>query len=252
MSRYARILEWIFLSKYRDGATQIDFERTEIETAADSLDMYRPKNLGDVVYSYRYRSTKPAAITERTPPGHEWIIRGIGKGRYRFALVDILPLEPTQSLLTTEVPDATPGLVAMYAMSDEQALLTKVRYNRLIDIFTGIVCYSLQNHLRSTVPWIGQVETDEVYVGVDRTGCQYVIPVQAKGGKDSLHRVQIEQDYLLCTIKFPQLACLPVAAQFMQDEVIALFSFEVSNGHIEIADEEHYKLAAPEDFSKDD
>ena len=130
--------------------------------------------------------------------------------------------------------------------------MTKVRYNRLIDIFTGIVCYSLQNHLRSSVPWIGQVETDEVYVGVDRTGCQYVIPVQAKGSRDSLHRVQIEQDYLLCTTKFPQLACLPVAAQFMQDEVLALFSFDVSNGHINIADEKHYKLVAPEDLSKND
>ena len=252
MSRYARILGSIFLSKYREGTTQIDFERTDIETAADSLNIYRPKNLGDVVYSYRYRKTKPAVISERTPPGHEWIIRGIGKARYRFALVEILPLEPRHSLVTTKVPDATPGLVAMYAMSDEQALLTKVRYNRLIDIFTGIVCYSLQNHLRSTVPWIGQVETDEVYVGVDRAGCQYVIPVQAKGGNDSLHRVQIEQDYLLCKAKFPQLVCRPVAAQFMQDEVVALFSFDVSNGRIEIADEKHYKLVPSEDLTKDD
>jgi len=40
----------------------------------------------------------------------------------------------------------------MYALGDEQALLAKLRYNRLLDIFTGVVCYSLQNHLRTNVP----------------------------------------------------------------------------------------------------
>ena len=71
----------------------------------------------------------------------------------------------------------------------------------VIDIFTGITCYSLQSHLRTSVPDIGQVETDELYVGVDTSGCQYVIPVQAKGGSDALNIVQIEQDIALCESK---------------------------------------------------
>ena len=70
-------------------------------------------------------------------------------------------------------------------MSDEQALLARVRYNRLVDIFLGIACYSLQNHLRTTASNMGQVETDELYVGVDRRGSHYVVPIQAKGGKDA-------------------------------------------------------------------
>ena len=71
----------------------------------------------------------------------------------------------------------------------------------------GITCYSLQNHLRTSVPDIGQVETDELYVGVDARGCQYVIPVQAKGGSDTLNIVQIEQDMALCESRFPALVC---------------------------------------------
>jgi hypothetical protein len=46
-----------------------------------------------------------------------------------------------------KVPDATPGVIAKYALSDEQALLAKLRYNRLVDLFTAITCYSLQSHL---------------------------------------------------------------------------------------------------------
>ena len=252
MTRYERILEAIFLSKFTEGATQLDFKRQDIEAVCDNLGIQKPSNLGDVVYSYRYRKLTSAAIVARTPDGQEWIIRGSGKGLYRFALVESLSLKPRHSLVVTKVPDGTPGVVAMHAMGDEQALLAKVRYNRLIDIFTGIVCYSLQNHLRSTVASIGQVETDEVYVGVDRVGCQYVIPVQAKGGSDILHRVQIEQDVALCAAKFPNLICRPVAAQFMGDSVVALFSFEVSRKDIKIADEKHYKLVPPEELTDED
>ena len=53
-------------------------------------------------------------------------------------------------LATTKIPDGTPSIVRKYSISDEQALLAIVRYNRLIDIFLGVTCYSLQNHLRTT------------------------------------------------------------------------------------------------------
>jgi len=77
-------------------------------------------------------------------------------------------LAPNPNLAETKVPDATPGIVAKYAFNDEQALLARLRYNRLVDIFTGVTCYSLQSHLRTTVPSMGQVETDEIYVGLDK------------------------------------------------------------------------------------
>ncbi len=139
-----------------------------------------------------------------------------------------------------------------YALSDEQALLTKLRYNRLIDIFTGATCYSLQNHLRTIVPTFGQVETDELYVGVDRKGENYVFPVQAKGGNDELGVVQIEQDMALCAHKFPDLTCRAVAAQFMADEVIALFEFELAEGEVRKVSERHYKLVAPDELTRED
>lgn len=44
------------------------------------------------------------------------------------------------ALAETKVADATPGMIAMYAAGDEQALLARIRYNRLIDVFMGVVC----------------------------------------------------------------------------------------------------------------
>ncbi len=140
----------------------------------------------------------------------------------------------------------------MYALGDEQALLAKVRYNRLIDIFTGVTCYSLQSHLRTTVPNIGQVETDEIYVGVDRRGAHYVFPVQAKGGRDKLGIVQIEQDIALCTNKFPSLICRPIAAQFIENDLIALFEFEDDEQGIAITSEKHYRLVLHDSITSAD
>ncbi|MEW6412780.1 MAG: endonuclease [Candidatus Zixiibacteriota bacterium] len=248
-SKYNEIIERIFLSKFRSGASEISFERSDIVAVAEDLGIEYPKNLGDVVYSFRYRSSLPAKVRAKAPKGMTWIIRAAGRGRYRFSLVRDISLDPNENIAETKIPDATPGIVSKHSLSDEQALLAKVRYNRLVDVFTGITCYSLQSHLRTTVPNMGQIETDEIYIGVDKRGVQYVIPVQAKGGKDRLSVVQIEQDLAMCEHKFPELVCRPVGAQFMREEVIALFEFELGNGGVRVAGERHYRLVEPDQVS---
>lgn len=248
-NRYAQIIEHIFLNHYAEGATEVCFERKEIESVAQELNINLPKNLGDVVYSFRYRVALPESIRSRITEGRQWIIRPAGRSRYCFVQVAEQNIAPTLMKAETKVPDATPGLVAMYSLNDEQALLAKLRYNRLIDIFTGIACYSLQNHLRTFLAGIGQVETDEIYVGVDKKGRHYVFPVQAKGGTDKLNVVQIEQDFALCASKFPDLICRPVAAQFMESNLIALFEFESSPDGVKIAEEEHYRLVTTDEIT---
>jgi hypothetical protein len=253
-NRYARILEHIFHRHFRVGATVVRFPREDIVAAAQALDVDLPKNLGDVIYSFRYRVQIPATIREKAPPGKEWVIRPAGRAQYAFAAIGSTAANiiPTQRLADTKMPDATPGVIIMYALNDEQALLAILRYNRLVDVFTGVTCYSLQSHLRTTVPSMGQVETDEVYIGIDRRGAHYVFPVQAKGGKDSINVVQIEQDIGLCESKFPNAICRPIAAQFMEDDLIALFEFEVASGEVKVAAERHYRLVVAGDINEDD
>jgi hypothetical protein len=99
---------------------------------------------------------------------------------------------------------------------------------------------------------IGQVETDELYVGVDRRGAHFVFPVQAKGGRDMLSVVQIEQDLALCKEKFPDLICRPIAAQFMKDGVIALFELEMQESEVAVSYEKHYRLVPEDEVSAED
>lgn len=251
-NRYSALIEHIFIEKYTPGADEVLFRREDLSAAAAKLNMDVPKNLGDVIFSMRYRAKLPKSITRTQPPGKEWVIEGKGRSQYAFRLVTACPIAPNPRLAPIKIPDATPEIVRAYALSDEQALLAKVRYNRLIDIFLGMAAYSLQNHLRATVREVGQVEIDELYVGVDRRGRQYVVPVQAKRGSDRLSTVQTRQDIACCKEKFPDLICRAVSAQFMSDDLIALFELGTASGEIQILEERHYRLVPADEISRDE
>ena len=251
-NRYSQIIEAIFSKYFWKGAKEVLFQRSDIITVAKKLRINLPKNLGDVLYSFRYRTTLPDSIVEKAPKGFQWIIRPAGRARYKFVLATESAIVPSKILAETKIPDATPGVIGKYKLNDEQALLAKLRYNRLIDIFTSLTCYSLQNHLRTTVPDIGQVEIDEIYIGIDKRGVHYVIPVQAKGGTDKIGIVQVEQDLAVCETKFPGLICRSIAAQFMAEDLIALFECERTQEGIRVSAEKHYRLVNPEELTEEE
>lgn len=249
---YAAIIEQIFQNHYATSTPSFEFSREEITTVAAYLGVQLPKNVGDVIYSFRYRNELPSRINQTAKPGQEWLIEGAGRGRYRFRLADLNRIVPRAELLAIKIPDATPEIISAYALGDEQALLAKVRYNRLIDIFLGLAAYSLQNHLRTTVKGIGQIEIDEIYVGIDRHGQHFVIPVQAKGGADKHGAVQTQQDFALCAQAFPHLSCRPISVQFMANNRIAIFELTVLDASVKVVDEKHYELVNAADISPAD
>ena len=252
-NRYQALVEHLFLQRHGKSVTVIPFTREELVDAAGLLGIRMPKNPGDVLYSFRYRYPLPNTILNTQPPGKEWVIEGAGRAKYEFRLVTINRIAPNPSLVTIKIPDATPELIATNSLSDEQALLAKVRYNRLIDIFLGITAYSLQNHLRTTVRGLGQIEIDEVYAGIDHHGCQYIIPVQAKGGGDQLSTVQAKQDLACCAEKFPELVCRAISAQFMNDSRIAMFELCLDkSGVVKVANERHYVLVPGNEIDAED
>lgn len=89
---------------------------------------------------------------------------------------------------------------------------------------------------------IGQIEIDEVYVAIDKHGWQFIIPVQAKGGKDQHGVVQTAQDIAWCQCNLPELICRPISVQFVTSTKIAMFALVMCDGEIKVAEERHYEL----------
>lgn len=254
-TNYEKALTHVFISHYKKSPSGFQFERQELVFAAKELGIPVAKNLGDVVYSYKFRRELPDDIRKTAPDGKHWLLTTAGNGKYEFSLVDyettIVPRPHTQLI---KIPDSTPEIIARHALSDEQALLAKLRYNRLIDIFLSLTTYSLQNHLRTQVTGIGQIEIDEIYLGLDTRGDQYIIPVQAKGGKDRLSIVQTKQDMAFCKKQYPDLTCRPVSAQFItgENEGICLFELLAEREKIVVCDERHYTLVPADDIKAKD
>lgn len=242
-AQYKTIITEIFRRHYRGKGKEFVFEREEIEEIGRAMGVGAPRNLGDVVYSFRHRRMLPDEILKTQPEGMHWLILGAGDARYRFRLSRLAYIEPTKGLLVRKIPDATPQVISHYALSDEQALLAKIRYNRLLDVFLGITAYSLQNHLRTKIKNYGQIEIDELYIGVDAKGVQYIAPVQAKGGSDKLGVIQTIQDTVYCTEneKYAHCVVRPVSAQFIGD-VIAMFELTFDGDDVSIVQEKHYRL----------
>lgn len=239
---YRKIIAKIFADHYATGLTEFVFLRPEIIAAKDLLAPDLELNPGDVPYSFRYRQPLPETILATQPIGMEWIIEGAGRSKYRFKLVKFNRILPRPDILTIGIPDSTPEIIRAYALDDEQALLAIVRYNRLIDIFLGLTTFSLQNHLRTTVKGTGQIEIDELYIGIDKHGCHFVIPVQAKGGSDQISVVQAKQDIDWVLQKFPGVRCRAISVQFMGEDRVAMFELTVRDDTVLVVDEKHYKL----------
>ena len=254
-TRYHRSLVHVFQSHHKAGAKEIPFKREELTAAGVKLKLQPLKNLGDAIYSYRYRVPLPQEITSTAPEGYSWVIMPAGKGKYRFELIKGSPfIQPRTDAVVIKIPDATPEIITANDQGDEQAVLARIRYNRLIDIFLGLTAYSLQNHFRTFVKDMGQIETDEVYVGVNKQGQQFVIPVQAKGGADLLAVIQAKQDLACCREKarLKELTCRPVSAQFMSDRSIVLFELVEEEGGVRVAEERHYKLVPSSEITAAD
>ena len=196
-NRYTAIVEETFHSRFRTGQRAVALERDDIVRSATKLGIEVPKNLGDLIYAFRYQQKLPLSISDTAPEGETWIIRSAGTSKYRFALVTDAPLAPNRNL--------------------------------------------------TTVRGLGQVETDEIYVGLDKRGSHYVVPVQAKGGSDRLSRIQIEQDLAVCAEKLPSLICQPVGLQLMRNDLIAPFAFEQDGDEINVVSEKHYQLVPPDE-----
>lgn len=250
---YNRIVRKIFFDKYVEGIESFPFRREDILEARDLVAPELQRlNAGDVKYHFTYRSPYPQEIRDTEPLGKKWAIFGAGKSKYEFRQVSRARILPNPDLVVVLIPDATPEIIRSYTMNDEQALLAVVRYNRLIDIFLGISAYSLQNHLRTAVKGVGQIEIDELYVGVDKRGQHYMIPVQAKAGKDEIGVVQVTQDIMFVEQKFPGMRCRAIATQFMADKTVAMFSLLLQEGEVRIEDERHYRLVPHDRITRAD
>lgn len=221
LKEYDQIIERVFRTLHEavPGGTSLAFTLKDVKRVAVEMGLEQ-ENAPDIAYTYRTgRSALPKSILAH---GH-WAIMGAGKGKYEFVRLNRSPYVTIPDDLTIyRILDATPQVVLKYQGKDEQSLLARIRYNRLVDVFTSLTTYHLQSHLRTTVKGLGQVEMDDLYIGIDKVGNGYVIPVEAKAASvhDQLGVVQITQMVRFAKKQFPDLQVRPIGVKVLGDTLV--------------------------------
>lgn len=250
-NKYRKIFAAVFGEKAQQlgpGLTQYPFTTKDIAAWKRTLKL-EGGNPYDLKYNAKGRGSLPADVQATAASGFEWRIVPTGKGEYLFKQYPegegVFELDT--SPVVVKVPDALPAIVERYARDDEQALLARIRYNNLVSVFLGLTTYSLQSHWK-TSRTSGQVEVDEMYVGLDHNGAHYAIPVEAKGRAQSekLSAEQILANYDAAAANFPNTSIICVAAKVVDDYTFALIKFEVDREAEEVNKtfERHYTIAS--------
>jgi len=224
LSLYDEVILDVFLRHYEPDAARLVFEKDELVEICEKHGI-TVRNIPDIIYTYRVRKLLPARILDT---GH-WAIEPAGRGTYAFRLLKNPPRFeiPFQDYAPIEIYNAIPEVVEGLLRQDEQSLLTRILYNRLVDIFTGLTCFHIQNHYRSFITDMGEVELDALYVGVNKTGSLCMIPIEAKSRADSevIGRVQISQMAKLARQDFADLNRRVLAVKALSDGTIAMVEF---------------------------
>lgn len=222
---YDQAIIEVFQRAYQPNTDVLPFTKDELVQACQDLEIVI-NNIPDIPYHYRTgRSDLPGEIQSTG----NWVIEGAGKGKYNFVQLKRAPyVHIPQDLYITEIPEATPDIVLKYGGTDEQGMLTRIRYNRLVGTFLSLTAYHLQGHVRSSVTNIGQVEIDDLYVGVDTDGKWYVIPIEAKsmGAKERLGVIQARQMILFARQHYPALSLRPVGIKPLSDGSYVFLEFD--------------------------
>jgi len=225
---YDKIIEKLFFNKFNNSKkmTELEFSKDEIVSIGKKLRL-NIRNVPDIVYTYRSRRDLPKSIRDKG----NWAINPKGKGKFSFIKLNRSPFVIIQEGLSKiKILNSLPEIVEKYSSNDEQSLLSNLRYNRLLDIFTGITCFHLQSHVRCTVRGEGQIEIDDLYVGINKEGREYIIPVEAKSveDRDKLGWVQITNLVKFAHQYYPKLKCLPIAVKPGSRSLIYLIEFDES------------------------
>jgi hypothetical protein len=242
----ALVIQRVFAKKYQSGETEIPFSVSDIREAVAEVSKantkYKEGNIFDVRYEFASgRQPLPPAVEKLGP----WMIAGRGKAKYAFVkLATSTEVAISEDLLPILLPDATPEIVAEYAGNDEQGILAKIRYNRLLDIFLQITCYHLQNHWKTSIKNKGACEIDDLYVGLNVAGKQFVIPIEAKSDGDRLNKTQIVQMIDFAAVRHENLILRPVGVQEMKDGSLVFVEFTpaVRPDEIKVKEMRRYKL----------
>jgi len=247
---YVPILVDIFQRKYQDGDEIVEFTLDEVRETAERLDI-KIRNPSDLIYRMKSRTKLPSEMLDK---GFK-IIKIVKKGVYQFQLGESTIVDLTRENVF-QIQDTTPVAVRRFLEEklseiDEQGLLTIIHYCDLLSHFTGLKIYRLKSHVRKSIVNIGQVEVDEVDIGIglDSLETPIIFPIEAKSASDPLNWTQIANQVNFSKQLFLNYVIRPIGIKVDYDSLLHIIEFtpEMEANKIKIKNSATYNLILSEE-----
>ena len=229
-SLYGPIMLWVFKNSKKDPKTgAILFSQDDLRRAANKMGL-EVRNFPDLTYNLRSRAKLPRKILDA---GFTTIaIRG--RGKYALVTEKDKVEVPDGTKIIEISTDPIPIAIRDILRTDEQSILSAMRYLDIVTDFIGAKCYHLQGHLRTSGALGQQVEADDVWVADFGKGKRTILPIEAKGPRErlGLHQMMSTVDAVLA--KIPHFPVVPLGAQLEETGLLLLISFvyKVADGVI--------------------
>jgi hypothetical protein len=130
------------------------------------------------------------------------------------------------------VLNALPCFLDKFISNERQFLLSQLRCSRLLDIFSGVICFPIYSVA-------GQA--DEMYIGMQQDGKYHIFLVQVATGDRSLRVSDVRKCFDRYAAEFSSAVVRSIIVQAVAVNVIALIEFRVETT-VEFIGEKHYQL----------
>lgn len=160
-----------------------------------------------------------------------------------------LNLNPSRNKSRISFPDATPELLKAYAVNDQQMLFAAIRYNRILQLFAGIVCWHLQSNVVAAErdKKKSRILMDELYVGIDSYGHHHAILLVAfEDSVVGVSQLRRASDHL--RNHFPRAHHGLIALEPIGENAVALFGLKIAEKGVVIDYERQYQFVKAEEM----
>lgn len=130
------------------------------------------------------------------------------------------------------VLNALPYPLDKFISNERQFLLSQLRYSRLLDIFSGAICFPIYSVAE---------QADEIYIAMQQDSKYHTFLIQAATGDRPLYVSDLKECFDRFATEFSSALVRSIVVQSVAINVIALIEFQVGTT-VEFVAEKHYRL----------
>ena len=219
-------VDYLMKNNFINSLTPISFERTDILEICAKEFGKAPKNLGDIIYSLRYRLDYLSTYDYLLEKDYTWTLLSTGIGKYELSPLKKLRIPSLESEDIIYIKDNTPKHIHELRPLNDQSLLMKIIQNDILNEFLQDDLVFLQAHHKVNLQNWGQAEIDGILAS---NYSPHLYLVEVKGYTEVIAWPQMIQLKMYAQQNHSDTPFTPLFIQSHKDWSFSVVQFDYTN-----------------------